>query len=391
MRTLDNFIDPYPKDGGCDEGPSYWGAAGAAMYVCLEYLYQATDGKVDVFDEPLVAEIGRFIYRVHIADRYFINFADAPALVAPYPVTVYCYGKRIRDEKMAALGAWAAHDQDTAHRGFFGNIGRQLVGLEAVEAMLTTAPIPPLPRDVWLSEIEVMVARDAEGSTDGLFLAVKGGHNAESHNHNDVGNLVVYRDGKPVLVDAGVESYTAKTFSSRRYEIWTMQSDYHNLPTVNGFQQLPGRAFAARNVSYSSDDDAAEVTMNLAHAYPVEAGIRAWKRAVRLTRGREITLTDEYALNAPPKALALNLLTACDVVVHEDGHIALNARELADGRMSGAAAIAFDPKVLSPSVETVTMEDNNVRRVWGERLTRLVFHALGATSEGSWTLRITQG
>ena len=63
-----SFTGPYPKDGGCDEGPGYWGRAGASLLDCLELLYSATDGQVNVYDEPLIQEIGRFIYRVHIAD-----------------------------------------------------------------------------------------------------------------------------------------------------------------------------------------------------------------------------------------------------------------------------------------------------------------------------------
>ena len=70
----------------------------------------------------------------------------------------------------------------------------------------------------------MMAAREKPGSSEGLYVAAEGGHNAQSHNHNDVGNVIVFADGRPVLVDAGVEEYTSKTFSSRRYEIWTMQS-----------------------------------------------------------------------------------------------------------------------------------------------------------------------
>ena len=47
-----------------------------------------------------------------------------------------------------------------------------------------------------------------------------------------MGNVVVFVDGKPVIVDAGVETYTRKTFSAERYTIWTMQSAYHTLPTI---------------------------------------------------------------------------------------------------------------------------------------------------------------
>jgi len=29
LNSLDKFLNGYSDDGGCDEGPSYWGAAGA--------------------------------------------------------------------------------------------------------------------------------------------------------------------------------------------------------------------------------------------------------------------------------------------------------------------------------------------------------------------------
>ena len=82
----------------------------------------------------------------------------------------------------------------------------------------------------------------------GLTLAVKGGHNGEHHNHNDVGSFVVASDGVPVIVDAGRPTYTAQTFGPDRYAIWTMQSGWHNVPVIGGREQLPGAEHAARDV-----------------------------------------------------------------------------------------------------------------------------------------------
>ena len=111
----------------------------------------------------------------------------------------------------------------------------------------------PLPLQSWLPGIQVLTAREIEGSDQGLFLAAKGGTNGESHNHNDIGSFIVALDGVPVLIDAGVGEYTKQTFSNRRYELWPMVSPYHNLPTVNGHQQQPGVEFAARDVARGPD------------------------------------------------------------------------------------------------------------------------------------------
>ena len=74
------------------------------------------------------------------------------------------------------------------------SLGRVLPALFGLKDWPQKAARPPLVRDVFLNEIEVMVARDREGSSQGLYVAAKGGHNAESHNHNDIGNFVdLYR------------------------------------------------------------------------------------------------------------------------------------------------------------------------------------------------------
>ncbi len=390
MRTLDHFIDPYPADGGCDEGPSYWGRAGASLYECLEWLRSATDGAVDIYREPLIQNIGKFIYRVQAADRYFINFADAPAMLTPSPSVCFGFGKRIGDPELQAIGAWAAAEHNVRHRGLTDSIGRQLATLSIADELLATAPRAPLPRDVFLPNIELFAARDQAGATAGFFVAAKGGHNAESHNHNDVGHFVVYLDGRPLLVDAGVETYTAKTFSPERYSIWTMQSAFHSLPTINGVQQAPGHIFKARNVSWQADDHQAEFQLDLAEAWPPEAGVKCWERTITLIRGQEIVVADRFELAAPARELTLNILTAAAPELVEPGRLALRAAALSSDRHSAAATLHYDASQLEPTIEPIPLADPNLQATWGKQLTRLVLAARHPAAKGEWKLRLTR-
>ena len=231
IRSLDKFIDVYHDDGGCDEGPGYWGRAGASLFECLELLSTATDGKFDVYNKPLIQEIGRYIYRAHIHEIYFVNFADAAAKVNVAGDIIYRYGKRIHDEQLAGFGAFSAMQRNKTDFGITSSMGRQLPAIFGAKELFNAKPVQPLLRDVWMKDLQLMTARSKNGTEKGLFVAAKGGHNAESHNHNDIGNFIVYLDGRPMIIDVGVETYTKKTFSSERYEIWTMQSAFHNLPT----------------------------------------------------------------------------------------------------------------------------------------------------------------
>src|SRR5579872_3323382 len=160
---------------------------------------------------------------------------------------------------------------------FRGSIGRELPALFNLAELRRAPRAQALLRDTWLPGIGVMSARLKEGSAQGLYLAAEAGNNGKSHNHNDVGNFIVYSNGAPAIIDVGVETYTAKTFSSKRYEIWTMQSAYHNCPTIDGVMQAAGRQFAASEVAYQAGDAKAEFRLNLAKAYPKEANLETWK------------------------------------------------------------------------------------------------------------------
>jgi hypothetical protein len=376
VRSVDRFLDSYHADGGCDEGPGYWGHAGGSLFDNLELLRSASSGRIDLFNVPLVQEIGRYIYRAHINDDWYVNFADASAKNSLNGDLVYRYGKRIGDQNMQLLGAWAEQSKKKGFASFL----RELPALFNYAEIRKAPAKQPLIRDAWLSGVQVMTARRTAGSTDGLYLAAQGGHNAESHNHNDVGNFVVFANGKPVIVDAGVETYTAKTFSSKRYEIWTMQSAYHNLPTVNGVMQAAGRSFAARNVAHKSSDQATEFSLDIGAAYPREAGIETWNRTLRLDRAKnEITVRDAFVLQKAGGRVEFTLMTPEPVSVN-GGVLTL----------CKTVGLYFDPQKISVVVEDVPTTDSRLRAVWGERLLRVLLKSrepLPAKGEFNLTIR----
>jgi len=393
-RSLDLFLDGYSEDGGCDEGPSYWGRAGASLFDCLDLLGSATAaGAETAFRQPLVREIGRYICHSHISNEWYTNFADAPARVYPNGDLVYRYGKRVGDAAMMAHGAWVAFSADsTGAAAVVGaeNPGRQLPALFGLSEFRSARQAQALSRDVWLPGIQVMAARVRDNSAEGLYLAAQGGHNAESHNHNDVGNFLVYANGKPAIIDVGVETYTAKTFSAHRYEIWTMQSAYHNCPTITTqsgetVMQSAGRQFAAGEVVYKGDDNAAELQLNIGNAYPKQAGIDKWRRTLRLDRSANtVELVDDFALRQPAQEIALTLMTCCPVTVEAPGRLSL---AVAAGT---SVKVHFDGQVFRPAVEEIRIEDARLKGTWGTRLFRIQLKAAGPAAKARWTTRFEQ-
>lgn len=391
LRCLDNFLNPYPRDGGCDEGPGYWDRAGGSLYDCLELLGSASEGQIDIFERPLIKEIGRYITRAYINHPYFINFADAAARINASASLIFRYGKSIEDEDMIGFGAFLAEKQQLGEdyiRGSFGSLGRILPMVFKLEELLETESKEPLARDFWLPELQVMGARSEEGSNRGFYMAAKGGHNAESHNHNDVGNFIVYADGYPAIVDVGVETYTAKTFSDRRYEIWTMRSAFHNLPTINGVMQANGREYKATGIGYKATKKSVTFSLDISSAYPEEAKVRSWRRKMTLNRGKNIIIHDTFELEEATQNVQMILMSYRRPVLDREGIIKLeNPEGMPDLK---PVTVRFDKKKFVADTETIPLEDTRLQSSWGKQLFRIVLTAKYKPLKDEFVINIQQ-
>jgi hypothetical protein len=387
MTIIDRFLNPYPADGGCDEGPGYWNEAGAALFNNLEMLYEYSDRKIDLYNEPLIHNIGTYIAKVYIRYPYSINFADASAIVHPDPAVVYLYGKRIENQTMMGYGTFLAKQRfkDKIKLDYrFGALGRrQLPMLFNRTEIMEYEAKEPLLYDFWLPDIQVMGARSYQNSNKSLYLAAKGGHNGESHNHNDVGNFIVYLNGYPAIIDIGVETYTRQTFGPERYTIWTMQSGYHNLPTINGVMQSPGRDFKAGNANFSATKKHVAFKLDLAGAYPGEAGITECIRSITLKRGKEIVLHDNHRFKKSDNQLDMNLMTHFLVETNDPGRLILINRNVAEDKL----VLIYDKNIFDLKVQKIPVEDGRLKTVWGDELIRLVFSATSLPQNGDYSIK----
>jgi hypothetical protein len=265
-----------------------------------------------------------------------------------------------------------------------GSIGRVLPAIFNHQTLETAKAEAPFIRDVWLPDLQVMAARSKAGTPAGLYLAAKGGHNNESHNHNDVGTFIVYYNGEPVLIDVGVETYTRKTFSSQRYEIWTMQSAYHNLPTIGAIMQAPGRKHAATNVVCTMDDKYARLQLDIADAYPGAASVKTWKRTIELERGIQVSITDDFRL-LRENEVNLSLMTPLTVNTSSSGKILLSG----NGKYAGPdIKILYDTGKLEAGSEEIRITDRRLKNTWGDRLFRIMLKSVSKNTGDKWSVKI---
>jgi len=375
VHVLDEFLNPYPDDGGCDEGPGYWGAAAASLYDNIAMLNHVTNNAFQyLYQDEKIRNMGRFIYRAQISEKYFLDFADADPQPGMSANMIYRFGKDIQDNDMMRFGAFyrKAEDGRPGRFQFF----RNLYSLFMQDEYRNAAKGLPLPQDVWLPDIQVMIARDIQGSTKGWFVAAKGGNNDESHNHNDIGNYIVYYDGLPLLIDVGRGTYTAKTFSNRRYEIWYNCSDYHNVPTINNATQPPGPEFKASNVTYQRGKNFTQFSVDISKSYPASADVNTWQRTVKLNRGKNVEVNDVFSLKKASK-LTEHVMTCYPAEAGKPGELIIHYQP--KDSTAKDFVIRFNPKQLQVAVEKVplvTMEDKGIKEKWGDNIYRINFNMI---------------
>ena len=145
-------------------------------------------------------------------------------------------------------------------------------------------------------------------------FAAKAGHNAEMHNHNDVGSFIFAKGGRQLLMDVGAGVYTRQYFSSERYNIFEPSSRGHSVPIINGEYQPVGISYAATDVVYRMG----HFSMDIAGAYKVE-GVRSIKRTFFMDDDK-VVMTDAYDVEAG-NSIVERIVTLVKPAIQENGTV----------------------------------------------------------------------
>ncbi|MBQ9548629.1 MAG: heparinase II/III family protein [Bacteroidales bacterium] len=415
VRSVDRFLTFVNPDGACEEGPSYWNHAAGKYYDYLQMLYDASGGAFNLLNDPLLRRMGEYESRADIGAEYTVNFADAVGKSSASAALVWRYGNAVQSPELRAYAGYrlASYSKkrfstpplpsgNDAYRDF--ELMRCRKALSAYIDTLNTEVGKSsfeevcaglrreVPADSWYPQTQHVFVR----SRDGWFLGAKGGHNGESHNHNDVGNFILYIADTPIIVDAGAVTYTRQTFSNERYDIWVMQSGWHNTPVINGSEQMHGSEYKASDVAFGTKDGKHLFTLDLHGAYSDSlAACKSWKRTLLLEEseyGTSLTLRDTWQLSRRLGADAETFLVRGKVYLpgeHYKGRsIKLGEAVLENGPV---AVLVNYPKSLEASVEVRVLDDPKMSKVWGNSLSRLRLTSTpDASLKGNCQIRFTR-
>ncbi|MDI1249177.1 MAG: heparinase II/III family protein [Lacunisphaera sp.] len=292
--NLEYYLRGFTADGYCSEGIGYWNYGFGHFAMVSETLAAATAGRVRPLSGDHALRVAAYPAGFQILPGVYPAFADMD----------------VKDRPSSWFGALAVRQGYPKPLGMkvWNLTVNDLKSLQTYEAAmkvflpLATAGLPPAPaprisaNHYWFADAQVYTGR----ATPTFGAAIKGGHNAENHNHNDLGSFVVAAGDRAVLVDPGLEVYTKRTFGPDRYASKVLSSYGHGVPVVAGQLQQPGREFAAKVISTSFTEKEDTVVLDLAGGYGVPA-LQSLIRTFTLRRApkAEIIVTDTVEFKEP--------------------------------------------------------------------------------------------
>jgi hypothetical protein len=303
------FVTGFKPDGFCTEGLGYWNF-GFGHYLALsEALWQATDGKLDLLAQPKVRNMALFGARIEIDGGVYPAFADCPTGSRANEMIMQFMSRRLG----LGLDDWEGEDMARASGTLYQRVLYAFPN-SATRVPPATERVQALEPRSYFADMGVLVCRPGPDSAAQLGIAIKGGHNGEHHNHNDVGSFAVAMGTHAPVQDVGAEVYTNRTFSSRRYESKALNSYGHPVPVVAGHLQETGGKARARVLKTDFTPEVDTFVLDLSAAYDVPDLRRLERTLVYSRAGRgHITITDTVEF-ATPQAFetALTTLGHCE-------------------------------------------------------------------------------
>ena len=294
-KYIQFFLSGFTPDGYCSEGVGYWNYGFGHFLSLGEEIRQATAGHVDLLAFPQALQPALFCTRAEIVNGIYPTISDVHPGSQPSPRYVCYISQRLG---LAQTGDCAAQFIQPAR-----NLAETMM-FAFLPTPLPLVPHPdlpvPSPLRTWFTNGQVLICRPASGP-HGTFAAVlKGGNNAENHNHNDVGSFSVVTGESMVICDPGAEVYTRRTFGAHRYDSKVLSSYGHAVPVVAGQLQQPGREAQAGVLRAQFSDPQDTLALDLRSAYKVPELQRLERTFVyHRVAPASLTVRDEVAFTKP--------------------------------------------------------------------------------------------
>lgn len=370
--SLESFLSGYGADGGCAEGLGYWVYGFGYFTYFAEMLRERTDGRLDLLAESHPLAIAGFPERIHLSQGVYVNFSDSRekevlptgllyrllertgSQVVPYAAVPGLLSDPVRRwAHVLRNGLWTAREE------------AQTKELSTKVKMHNTPNLTVTAFDElgwWICRAQGSGADQNENEYEHeqrpitCGFAIKGGHNGEPHNHNDLGQFILHAGGDNIISDLGAGMYTQAYFQAGRERIINISSGGHNVPVINGVMQGSGSEYRARTIRQSQNELSFEVELDLTEAYS-EAGLTHYARHAQwlcppTDDTAKLELTDRFVWSCEEKHFEERLISHFKPVIVETGTVYWYGAE-------AVLQLHYDPEQLEASMYSTDHIDHD--------------------------------
>ena len=295
LSAMGYFMKSFPEDGTCMEGFHYWHYGFGNFVWFADLLLQFTNGEVNLFTWYKVEAVSGYAQRCVLRGGTTVSYSDGERKGKSDRAMMH-YLSRLFPEQVQLI-------PDEYTEFFKGNVTWMQTLRNLVYVDYTAKPVA-----FQLKDYDLPGAGQVVINREKYSLAVKAGHNAEAHNHNDVGNFILATDKGQIFCDLGAGLYTKQYFRDR-YSVFCNASRGHNVPIINGGEQMTGPECCG-TLTHNGNT----IRMDFAGAY-------GQREVTKLTRTfiyeeNRILLKDVFQPNY--KSFTERFITTFQPVVHQD-------------------------------------------------------------------------
>jgi hypothetical protein len=336
-QGLTYYLKGFREDGACEEGIGYW-VYGFGYYIYYMAMRKELDPEFTLAEEVelKIKRIADFPRLVQMDENSYLPFSDVPARTL-IPTGLLAYLKQEYATQIPVCSQITPFDFDHCYR--FAHISRNLWWTDNSifhNALHNEA--------VYLSDRQWLLQR-----WDGIFVAIKGGHNQEQHNHNDVGSFVLAINGELFLADLGAGVYTADYFGEKRYEYIQTRSRYHNVALLQG-QEQSATENECRVEQVSVEGEAVRITMELGMLYPCP-GLTSMQRTIRSDVAKEYLLLQDKVYATEDISVEESLISYLRPTSPEAGRILLTGER-------GQMILTYDNALMDYYLEELLIDNH---------------------------------
>lgn len=269
LSAMECYLSGCGDDGVCLEGLGYW-SYGFGFYIYFAALLKERTG-IDIINKDKVLDLARFQQIMYLSSEA-ISCSDSTKDTLPlsgltgmlcelFPEYVYSPAS-VQTERNDNCGRWAHY----------------------IRSYLFT----PNYQNECCGEFIYNSSQWYINKKTNYSLFIKGGNNAEPHNHNDIGSFIISDSNGQILCDIGCGEYTDDYFAPEtRYNHLCNSSFGHSVPIIDGNGQQHGVSYRCDKFECGGN----RVLLSIGQAYDSNISII---REIQLSEN-EVILCDTFS------------------------------------------------------------------------------------------------